>query len=502
MLENKSEMLEQNQDVLLDALKLAKVAESERILGEHSLSKELAGQALDLVGMSDETSYVEIIESRILCSTQRRAELEIILDILTAALSFDHPALHDTLERLIQRWGSWCSDYAGLLGIIYDRLIILRIAQIGPDKQEIADRFMLYGEYLSNVGRSLEAQNCFTRAASIRKAGLNKSVSTNLSYAQALTRLGCLLMSVKNYEVAEMQLNTAVNLLNETKSGLRMHALEDLGAVYVETGRREEAEVIFKKALSLEGAAAANQNSVANCMIQLGGIYLHWGRVADAFALFKFSMCFDRDNSWRLPDFNALQTVSDVLEAGNNPYLEIVELLEHHYSASDSRRFGRNSLVRKYSWAIPNEEALATILKYEPVVEIGAGTGYWAALLRKRGANLIAYDSQLAETGRNGYTFKGSSWTEVLAGTESVVAYHPDRSLMLCWPPDKTEMAYQALKMYRGNTLIYIGEEPPGCTADEKFHALVKNEWQLEKCVRLPQWHLLHDCLFVYSRAK
>ncbi len=495
-----SDMTELNQDILSKALELAKSAEAERASGNDPLSNDFARQALELVGMNHETSYVETIESRIFGSANCRVELEILLDILAAALSFEDPALRNTLERLIQRWESWCSDYLGLLGPIYERLIILRIAQIGPENPEIGDRFMHYGEYLSTVGRSLEAQNCFTRAASIRKSGLGKCSSANLSYAQALTRLGCLLMSIKNYEVAETQLKAAVDLLEETKSVLKLHALEDLGTVYVETGRREQAETILRKALSTQ--CSGGSVSVGNCAIQLGGIYLHWGRVEDAFALFDFSMSFDRATSWTLPALNAAQTISDILIASNNPYLEIVELMEKRYSASDSRRFGRNSMVRKYSWAIPNEEALATIIRYGPVVEIGSGTGYWAALLRKRGADVIAYESQLAESGRNGYIFKGDSWSEVLAGTESVAAYHPDRSLMLCWPPDKDDMAYQALKLYRGNTLIYVGEEPPSCTADEKFHELVQNGWKLEARVNLPRWHLLHDCLFVYSRPK
>jgi len=220
----------------------------------------------------------------------------------------------------------------------------------------------------------------------------------------------------------------------------------------------------------------------------------------DAFALFDFSMSFDRENSWSLPDTNEVQSISDEIDSANNPLLEIFESMEKRYSASDMRSFCRHLMVRKYSWAIPNEKVLAAIIGFSPIVEVGAGTGYWAALLKERGADVVAYDFFPAVTGRNGYTLNESSWMEVLSGSESAVSYHPDRALMICWPPEKDEMAYRALRSYGGEKLIYIGEEPPGCTADEKFHQLVQEQWKLIERMDLPRWHLIKDSAFFYSR--
>ena len=44
-----------------------------------------------------------------------------------------------------------------------------------------------------------------------------------------------------------------------------------------------------------------------------------------------------------------------------------------------------DALRRRYAWAIPDERALRVLAHYGPVVEIGAGKGYWCALLRARG---------------------------------------------------------------------------------------------------------------------
>ncbi len=486
------------QHVLSKSLSIANSAQAARTSGNLSLADEFSRQALTLAGLSDEKNYVENIESKVFSSGDCFFELENLLDVQAAALSIEHIAVRDTLERLVQRWDSWLSDFYVLLAPVYERLIAIRISQLGPEHPEIADRLLNFGEYLSNRGNCIEAQNCITRAVTIRKCSLGSSASANLSYAQAVTRLGCLLMSMNNYELAEIHLKTAVDLLEDSRSKLRVHALEDLAIVYLELGQYLDAESNFKRVLNSTGSDAFG--TIANCAIQLGSIYLYWGRLDDACALFDFSMNFDRDESWTLPELNEKKGISETIDSVNNPLLEIFESMEKLYGASDMRRFCRNLMVRKYSWAIPTSEALEAIKQVGSIVEVGAGTGYWAALLKERGANVIAYDSLPSETGRNGYTLKRNSWTEVLPGTESAVAYHPDRALMLCWPPNKEDMAYRALRAYGGKNLIYIGEEFPGCTADDNFHELLKKQWNLVERIDLPRWHLIRDSVFLYSR--
>ena len=53
----------------------------------------------------------------------------------------------------------------------------------------------------------------------------------------------------------------------------------------------------------------------------------------------------------------------------------------------------RRSLRRRYSYSIPSEEALQAIASIgEPMVEIGAGKGYWAKLLQEKGVDIVATD--------------------------------------------------------------------------------------------------------------
>jgi hypothetical protein len=41
---------------------------------------------------------------------------------------------------------------------------------------------------------------------------------------------------------------------------------------------------------------------------------------------------------------------------------------------------------------VPNEAALTTLAALGPLVEMGAGTGYWARLLKMRGAQVLPMD--------------------------------------------------------------------------------------------------------------
>ena len=52
----------------------------------------------------------------------------------------------------------------------------------------------------------------------------------------------------------------------------------------------------------------------------------------------------------------------------------------------------RFELALRYSYVLPESHLLEVISRYSPLVEVGAGTGYWAYLLRSMGVDVIAYD--------------------------------------------------------------------------------------------------------------
>lgn len=165
----------------------------------------------------------------------------------------------------------------------------------------------------------------------------------------------------------------------------------------------------------------------------------------------------------------------------------------------------RQELVIAYSWAVPTEEAIEAIAAHSPagVVEIGAGGGYWAKLMRDYGIDVVAYD-RTPYMGYRAWTKEEVrvKWSTVRRGGPKMASKHPERSLFLCWPPYDTSMAYDALCAYSGKTVLYVGEGGGGCTGDDAFHDELERNWREVQYVHLPQWSGLHDDLYIYKRKR
>jgi len=200
------------------------------------------------------------------------------------------------------------------------------------------------------------------------------------------------------------------------------------------------------------------------------------------------------------------------LRAGENPYLDLVGALavDQPWRLSPglaqlldlSER--RRELASAFSWAIPTEQALAVLAKHAPLVECGAGMGYWAALLRARGVDALAYDLVPPGGGRrNAYhRRRRRPWISVgRAPAAAAARRHGDRALLLCWPPyDDDAGSYAALRAYRGETVIHIGEHDDGATGSVRFHRELRLNWTPIEEVDLPHWPALRDRLRVYRR--
>ena len=178
----------------------------------------------------------------------------------------------------------------------------------------------------------------------------------------------------------------------------------------------------------------------------------------------------------------------------------------------------RDWLARFYGFATPNKKALGAIKKVGPLVEVGAGTGYWSSLLRARGADIVSYDiapAQLAAAAgasrskskkgsakhkaMNEYHGNVPGFTDVRIGDSRCVAEHKDRALFLCYPPPAEPMAADTLKAYAGNCVVYAGEWR-GLTADPLFEKLLEKSFRLESRLSLPNFGNQASQLTVWRR--
>lgn len=161
----------------------------------------------------------------------------------------------------------------------------------------------------------------------------------------------------------------------------------------------------------------------------------------------------------------------------------------------------RTALVQKYAWAIPCDAALDAIKSLnKPILEMGAGTGYWAYLLGEMGVDVLPFDTDPPSTKRNQYRHR-KEWVPIARGTPNIIAQHPDRVLMLCWPPYNNSMASDSLYHYTGDTLIFIGEYY-GCTGDDQFFAELDRHWTRLPTIQIPNWFGLNDNMFILQRKQ
>ncbi|WP_068920893.1 hypothetical protein [Planobispora rosea] len=186
-----------------------------------------------------------------------------------------------------------------------------------------------------------------------------------------------------------------------------------------------------------------------------------------------------------------------------NPYWDIVEpfVFEHEGRrvvnggrAEGSARlaFAQMVLQATYAYAIPSPQTIEWMSRFcadLPIVELGAGRGYWASQLSRSGLIVEAYDVEPPDKTKN-TSFPGA------AGQADV--WHPindlrdfanraqiaDHVLFLCWPPGWGDtMSSEALVSFEesgGKRLVYIGEPKGGKTGNDAFFDALSARWKLD----------------------
>lgn len=168
----------------------------------------------------------------------------------------------------------------------------------------------------------------------------------------------------------------------------------------------------------------------------------------------------------------------------------------------------RSELVARYAFAIPTAPVIEAIAAYSPLLEIGAGSGYWARCLAAAGADVVAYDirppsEHLPWEWQEANPWFEDTWFHVMEGDERMAAGYPKRTLFLCWPPDDGIMADQAVRLYLeagGERIIFVGRP---------FHAdggLINHD--IEETLTVcharptPSWPGIEEWMIVYHTAR
>ncbi|WP_052314091.1 hypothetical protein [Nocardia thailandica] len=206
-------------------------------------------------------------------------------------------------------------------------------------------------------------------------------------------------------------------------------------------------------------------------------------------------------------------TELDVHVGTDNPYWQLIRLMarnEPAWPGDDEWQVGwfsprrpyptanRSEMCKTFAWSIPSPADLLWIKAHlggRDMVEIGAGAGYWAWQLRQLGVDVAAYDNKSWEVEQQ--------WADVQIGDEAAAGLHPDRALLLVWPPYDDPMAAAALSHYSGDTVIFAGEADGGCTADDAFYQALATGWvEIGQAPYHPTYWGIHCRLTAYRRQE
>jgi hypothetical protein len=170
------------------------------------------------------------------------------------------------------------------------------------------------------------------------------------------------------------------------------------------------------------------------------------------------------------------------------------------YHANILRNFEiREKFINKYGFAILSREAIEAMRPYAPLLELGAGSGYWTYELRKYGVDCIATDTMNEEFGH--FKKRGVEprrWDrhygaiEKLNSVEAVRKY-PNRNLLIVWPSLNEPWAADALDIFTGKVVIYMGEGHGNACADDRFHELLDERFADQEEVRMPHFEHSYD---------
>jgi len=166
-------------------------------------------------------------------------------------------------------------------------------------------------------------------------------------------------------------------------------------------------------------------------------------------------------------------------------------------------------LCEKYSWAIPDQRALNIIAQFQPIIEVGAGNGYWAHLLRKQNVHIRCCDNYVNYSTL--WTLVEKSGPMILQQNDIIEKHY---TLMLCYPDEASDLSYQCLQYYEGEYIIHIGElamtgtcsgfpqAPFGRTTNSQFQIELMEHFHCILLAELPRFPFSKDYISVWKRSR
>lgn len=199
-------------------------------------------------------------------------------------------------------------------------------------------------------------------------------------------------------------------------------------------------------------------------------------------------------NSKQLQKAAELIAYKDILDK-YNPESDINKIMNSNIRLSSKLRHRYTS---NFSWSFVPIDGLEFITKNcdGKILSIGSGNGWIELGLQLLGNEVVATDIQDSKWGYDSHYIS----IEKLDHRQALEKYCHIQILLLSWPPNNSTFAAEALEIFTGHTVIFIGEYE-GCCADDRFFDILEKEW-VGKLYENPQFKTIYDAIYIYTRKE
>lgn len=193
-------------------------------------------------------------------------------------------------------------------------------------------------------------------------------------------------------------------------------------------------------------------------------------------------------------------------------------------------------VLTAYPEYVPTDEAIDTILEHSPILEIGAGDGYWAYVLENAGCEIIPTDMLPSDvetpkddafwnqvgTGENNFIdlprtgpksvdasewddgvdsddYPNTPWCDVKIADHSAIKEYPQHTILSCHPEIQPWTEEMLEFMEAGQKIIFVGEWYPGADAMPMFFKQL-TEWKLLDTFPVYDWASMHVHGYVFEK--
>lgn len=157
----------------------------------------------------------------------------------------------------------------------------------------------------------------------------------------------------------------------------------------------------------------------------------------------------------------------------------------------------RRDVVAEFGFPLPSRELVTALADHQPIVEIGAGSGFMTAVMRANGIDAIGTDPVLDYLQLKHGRF--DPLQQRIAGKTAVRRYR-DRTVFCSWPSLDHTWFRQALRAMRiGQRIIMIMED--SC-ADQTAWVYRDACFERESMIPIPAWPFMNDDCAIWIKKR